>query len=180
MKSPHLEARGEVIHTVCTTGPEEDFANESMRKRKFNTLFLPTVKSLEKAGYYVEQTFEDVFNQYPWVSDLMHVKSAFPNGRKKFGELLAKIEGIPIVSMILSPGTYLCIMMMSFGYLFSRKKSEKYLWPIILLDLLAWLSPVNGYTRYVLLIEVFSIIIIGMCYGIDMEYYEDKSEVERA
>lgn len=180
MKSPHLEARGEIIHTVCTTGPEEDFTNEDMRKRKFNTLFLPTVKSLEKAGYNVEQTFENFYNQYPWLSDLMHVKSAFPNGREQFGELLAQIEGVPVVSMILAPGTYLSIMIVTFGYLFSRKKNEKYLWPVFLVDLLAWLSPVNGYTRYVLLIEAFSIIIIGMCFGIDMEHLENKSEEERA
>ncbi len=165
LKNPHLEAKGVVIHTICTTPSDEDFANEEMRQRQLKTLFYPTVLSLENAGIDTEQTFADLFPQYPWLEELMNVKPAFPAGRTVFGELLAKLENVPVLSMILAPGTYLWIMLICLAYMFSRRKNGLYLWPVLMIDGIAWLSPVNGYTRYVLLIELYSILMIGMCFS---------------
>lgn len=164
MKNPHLEAQGVIIHTVCTTSPEEDFANPEMRQRQFKALFFPTVRSLEYAGIDIDQTFEDLFPAYPWLENLMNVKSPFPEGRKKLGQYLATMETVPIVSLLLAPGTYFWIMIICFAYMFSRKKSGRFLWPILMIEAIAWLSPVNGYSRYVLLIEFYSILMVGMCF----------------
>ncbi len=164
-KNPHIEAQGRIIHTVCTTSPDEDFANERMRQRQFKTLFVPTVMSLEHAGIDTEQTFEDLFPQYPWLEELMNVKPAFPKARASFGEMLAALENVPFLSMLLAPGTYLWIMLICFAYMFSRRKNGRHLWPILMIAAIAWLSPVNGYTRYVLLIEIYSILLTGMCFS---------------
>ena len=165
MKNPHLEAQGVIIHTVCTTGPEDDFANEDMRERRLDSIFTATVKSLEYAEIDTGQTFSDLFEQYPWLKELMSVKSAFPGAREKLGVVLAVLEEIPLVSMIMAPGTYLWLMLFCLAYMFSRKREGRFLWPIIMIELMAMLSPVNGYTRYVLIVEYYSIIMIGMCFS---------------
>ena len=164
MKHPHIEAKGIVIHTVCTTRPEEDFANEDMRKRRIGTLFLPTVKSLEAAAVDTNQTFEDFFEEYPWLEELMNIKSPFTEAREKLGAVSARMEDIPFIQMVLAPGTYLWLLLLIFGYLLSRKKSGRYMLPILLIEAMACLSPVNGYTRYVLLVELYSLIMIILCF----------------
>lgn len=164
-KKPRLEIKGAVVHTVCTTSPEEDFANNDMMNTKLKDLFTPTVKSLECAGVDTEQTFKDLWDDYPQLCELMSVRSAFPNARVKLENSIAKIEDIPVLSLFLAPGTYLWLMLFSFAYLFSRNHRGKNLWPILIIELIAWLSPVNGYTRYVLPIEVMSIIVLLLCFS---------------
>lgn len=174
-KSPHLEAYGTVIHTVCTEGPENDFANEGMRKRSLGTLFTPTVKSLESAGINTEQSFEDFCSNYPWLDELMQVKSAFPHARARLGVFLGSLENVPFLNMLLAPGTYFWIMLICLAYMFSRKKTGRYLWPILFIEVLAWLSPINGYTRYILPIEIISILMIGMCFEkVEMRVVDNK------
>lgn len=162
---PHLEANGIVIHTVCTMGPEDDFASDEMLDRRLNSIFWPTVKSLEHAGMDTEQTFRDLCKDNPWLNDLMHVRSPFPGKRIVFGDYLAALENVPVLALVLAPGTYFFILIICLGYMFERKKIGRFLWPLILIEAIAWLSPVNGYTRYVLPVEMISLLLIGACFS---------------
>lgn len=163
-KNPHLEANGIIYHTVCTTGPEDDFANDTMIDKRLDSLFLPTVKSLEQAGVDTDRTFRELCGENPWLDDLMHVKSAFPSMRIELGDFLAKLENNTVIALALAPGTYFFILIVCFAYMFERRKIGRFLWPVILLEVLAWLSPINGYTRYVLPVELISILLIGVCF----------------
>lgn len=175
-KNPHREKNGEIIHAINTTGPEDDFANDTMIDKRLDALFLPTVKSLEFAGADTSKTFGSICKETPWLDDLMHVSSTFPSARVTFGIILARMENIPLVSLILAPGTYFFILLLCFAYMFERRKIGRLLWPIILIEVLAWLSPVNGYTRYVLPVAFVSILLIGACFTNDPIKRSDENQ----
>lgn len=143
---------------------ENDFAKEYMKTRELSTLFLPTVKSLEYNNIDTSQTMGTYLSDYPQLTALFDIESTFPEVRQSIERIINKIKSIPIVSLFFVPGTYLCMILVSLAYLFSRKKEGRYTWPIILIVVLACLSPINGYTRYVLPVELFAILLVGICF----------------
>lgn len=153
-----------VVRAVPLDMVENDFANDGVRKQSLSSLFLPTVKSLEYNNINIEQTMEMYLKNHTKIMDLFDVKSAFPEARQTLGKLIDSSKNIPIISLAFVPGTYVLILLVSLAYLFSRKKEGQYVWPIVMIIALACLSPINGYTRYVLPIELFSLFLVGICF----------------
>lgn len=174
-----LEIEPEMMKISTELGKaEDDFANDGMKNVQLKNMFLPTVKSLEKKGISTEITFDDLQKKHPVLKDIMNVKTRFNSAREMLEKYIETLKKIPVVSLIFVPGLYFWIMIIAFGYLFSRKKDGKYLWPILLLEIIAWLSPVNGYTRYILSAEVISLLLICLCFAQNsQDNKSDKGEV---
>lgn len=149
---------------VITSGPENDFSRKVMRDRYLNTLFLPTLKTLEDSNIDTNQRFKDLFSEYPQLKDLMNIRSSFPKARAKLSKYMDTLKTMPVISIILTPGFYFWILLFSLGYLLSRKKTGRELWPIMIIVAMAFLSPVNGYTRYVLSAEIIALILLAICF----------------
>ena len=143
---------------------EDDFANREFANIKLCNLFLPTVKSLAANNINTNQTLEEYLSDKPKAKCVLYVKSKNLRARNILENFISTLLMTPVVSLVFVPGFYFWIMLISFGYLFSRKKEGRILWPVLLLVVLACLSPVNGYMRYVLPVDLLSLLLVGMCF----------------
>ena len=159
-----------------TTGAEDDFANEEMTDLPLERIFVPTVKSLEKNGVDTKKTFRLLQIEYPLLKEIMTVKTAFPKARNKLNKYIDALKSMPIISLFFAPGFYFWVLVFSLGYLFSRKREGRFLWPIVLMVAFACISPVNGYTRYVLPIELLSLIMAGICFIPERLTFSNRTE----
>ena len=164
-----------MFHVVFATEisiVENDFANKDMVDKTPHDLSLPLVKSLEHNDRNTNVTLQEMWADYPELKEIMTVQSKFPLVANKIKDKIEKLVYTPGISIIFIPGTYTWIMLGCLGYLFSRKRIGRCMWPALLIIALACLSPINGYTRYVFSIELISLILIAICFIPNTMYKE--------
>ena len=121
-------------------------------------------KSLGENNEILSMTMSDYLLDFPELREVIYLDNAYPKAITKAGSFTALIKKIPIISLFMIPGLYTWITMIGIAYLFARKLEGRIMWPILLLTAIACLSPVNGYMRYVLPVDVFSLILAGICF----------------
>ena len=145
-------------------GAESDFANDERAKMPFRDYQDYVVRSIEHAHMDTNQSVAALCETNPMLDDIMHVESSFPAVRKALRKVCDRIENAPLTSWAIVPASYFWLTLVAFCYLFSRRQVGRCCWPILLLWALAFLSPVNGYTRYVFAGEVFSLLLVALCF----------------
>jgi len=143
---------------------EGDFANESRAKMLFSNYQDYVVRSIEHAGMDASQSVAALCESNPMLDDIMQVMSSFPDARETLRKMFNRIENSPLTSWAITPALYFWLTLVSLCYLFSRGKVGRCCWPILLLWVLAFLSPINGYTRYVFAAELFSLLLVALCF----------------
>ncbi len=145
-------------------GAESDFANDERAKMPFIDYQEYVVRSIEHAKMDTNQSVATFCEANPMLDDIMHVESSFPAARNALRNVFDRVEESPLTSWAIVPAAYFWLTLIAFCYLFSRRQIGRCCWPILLIWALAFLSPVNGYTRYVFAGEVFSLLLVALCF----------------
>ncbi|MBR0308438.1 MAG: hypothetical protein IJH92_06055 [Mogibacterium sp.] len=153
-----------VYHAIPLPLLHTHFEEYDYDDRLIQEYFAPIPQSLDGKKEILEKTMPDYLTKYKYIRELIYTKNVFEGEAERFQSSINHLKAIPIISIFLAPGIYTWIIIFAFTYLFSRKKPGRMTWPILLITAMACLSPVNGYMRYVLPIDLMSIIILGMCF----------------
>lgn len=152
-----------VYHAIPLPLLHSHFEEYDYENRLIRDFFIPIPKSVEGKEEILEKTMPDYLTQHGYVRELIYTTNAFEKTAENFQASMESLKSIPIISIVLAPGIYTWVIIFAFTYLFSRRKPGRVTWPILLITAMACVSPVNGYMRYVLAVDLLSIIVLGMC-----------------
>ena len=136
-----------------------DVENKPLRE-----YFYPLPKSLEKQPELLDASLPECMASFPCLDGITAVDYNFPEAVDGIDAFFEQLKEVPGISLVLVPGFYTWIVLLSLAYCVGRKPEYALgLWPILLIVVMACLSPVNGYMRYVLPIVLFSWVLAGIC-----------------
>lgn len=124
--------------------------------------FYPNVHNY---GYYL--AYFSFGNTEHWQESYIDIQFAMdsPYVRRILEHTLYLTEKLPVVSMFLSAGFYVYVLLGEFVFLFSRnRRSIAVLIPGFCVVLICMASPVNGYLRYIMPVMATTPVILAWCY----------------
>ena len=154
-----------VLHPTPFFNPKTDFGPEGLKNKMIKEGSGSAVHIFILAGLPVDETYVDyAATQNPDIVGIFDAQTKNEAALTALNAAMTKLKQAPVLSVFLAPGIYVFMLLFAIGYLVSRRRTGALLFPLLLIVLIACLSPVNPYMRYALPFVVLAPFLLGTCF----------------
>lgn len=166
----------DIYHPLPTGEPKQFFEEYDYKNKLLSNYFEAIPQSFTNNRNVLNETIVEYTDKAPLLAGLFSVEWRNADIIDRAYPILDACKRAPFISIVLVPGAYFCLAAFSLLYLASRKEAATVMWPILLITMMACLSPVNGYMRYVFSVNVMAILVFVLCFSPQSEFAWDKTQ----